>query len=288
VILQSEAPECGIACADGRFAVRSGSYLHTQSPLNQHREPAMPLCFIEPQDAIRVIAESVGREARRQLLGELVRLDATTVRERAVRSVLAERRSKAHVLRVLDAHAPELCSEPPLLHVLRVQAGTLADPLKRFGAAHFAEAFRSGFDEGLAVTSRFVHVVGYALAVDAPEQVDGEAVARHTSEAIAALAKGRASVAPVARELREAWSRGSGAAFADAAARARRVGESRTALLRGAELPTSVLEPTVFLVAAVGEVVAELRDSPPPSLAPARIHTAAERLLQACLDVAVR
>src|SRR3978361_724871 len=33
----------------------------------------MPLCFIEPQDAIRVIAESAGREARRQLLGELVR-----------------------------------------------------------------------------------------------------------------------------------------------------------------------------------------------------------------------
>lgn len=33
----------------------------------------MPLCFIEPTDAIRVIAESVGREARRQLLGELVR-----------------------------------------------------------------------------------------------------------------------------------------------------------------------------------------------------------------------
>ena len=33
----------------------------------------MALCFIEPSDAIRVIAESVGREARRQLLGELVR-----------------------------------------------------------------------------------------------------------------------------------------------------------------------------------------------------------------------
>ena len=33
----------------------------------------MPLCFIEPQDAIRVIAESIGREARRQLLGEVVR-----------------------------------------------------------------------------------------------------------------------------------------------------------------------------------------------------------------------
>ncbi len=33
----------------------------------------MPLCFIEPEDAIRVIAESVGREARRQLVGEVVR-----------------------------------------------------------------------------------------------------------------------------------------------------------------------------------------------------------------------
>ncbi len=33
----------------------------------------MPLCFIEPRDAVRVIADSVGREARHQLLGELVR-----------------------------------------------------------------------------------------------------------------------------------------------------------------------------------------------------------------------
>ena len=33
----------------------------------------MSLCFIEPKDAIRVIAESVGREARRQILCELVR-----------------------------------------------------------------------------------------------------------------------------------------------------------------------------------------------------------------------
>jgi hypothetical protein len=33
----------------------------------------MSLCFIEPADAIRVIVESVGREARRQMLGELVR-----------------------------------------------------------------------------------------------------------------------------------------------------------------------------------------------------------------------
>jgi hypothetical protein len=33
----------------------------------------MTLCFIEPQQAIRVIADSVGREARRQIFGEVVR-----------------------------------------------------------------------------------------------------------------------------------------------------------------------------------------------------------------------
>ena len=33
----------------------------------------MTLCFIAPQNAIRVIADSVGREARRQILGEVVR-----------------------------------------------------------------------------------------------------------------------------------------------------------------------------------------------------------------------
>lgn len=30
------------------------------------------LCFIEPQDAVRVVADCVGREGRRQLIGELV------------------------------------------------------------------------------------------------------------------------------------------------------------------------------------------------------------------------
>lgn len=33
----------------------------------------MSLCFVDPADAIRTISESVGREARRQLLGEVVR-----------------------------------------------------------------------------------------------------------------------------------------------------------------------------------------------------------------------
>jgi len=32
----------------------------------------MPLCFIEPHDAVRVIADSLGREARRQLIDEVL------------------------------------------------------------------------------------------------------------------------------------------------------------------------------------------------------------------------
>src|SRR3984957_16495509 len=41
----------------------------------------MSLCFIEPQNAIRVIADSVGREARRQILGEVVRAWADEIPE---------------------------------------------------------------------------------------------------------------------------------------------------------------------------------------------------------------
>ena len=33
----------------------------------------MSLCFVDPADAIHVIADSIGREARRQLLGEALR-----------------------------------------------------------------------------------------------------------------------------------------------------------------------------------------------------------------------
>jgi len=50
----------------------------------------MALCFIEPQDAIRVIAESVGREARRQLLGELVRAWVDDIPERELEAHYAK------------------------------------------------------------------------------------------------------------------------------------------------------------------------------------------------------
>jgi AcrR family transcriptional regulator len=233
--------------------------------------------------ALRAEAERVA-----QALDGLAGAQPAVARERSVRTLLAERRSKAHLLRILDEHAPELCGEPPQRHVLRVQAGTLADPLRRFAAVHFSDAFRDGFDEGLAVTSRFVHAAGYALAVDGTGHLDEEAIAATLVAALAALAKGPSALAPVAHELRDAWTRGSGSAFADAAGRSRRTRETRSALVRGAELPPAALEPTVFLVATLGEVVAELRDFPATALDPTRARDAAGRLLQAILDVAAR
>src|SRR2546423_7844875 len=56
--------------SDPRLTLIAAAVVHLYS--KGERTP-MPLCFIEPHEAIRVVAESVGREARRQLLGEVVR-----------------------------------------------------------------------------------------------------------------------------------------------------------------------------------------------------------------------
>src|SRR5207244_5380348 len=57
-----------------RLSVYPPAYLGLTASLCPQRRPlSMPLCFIEPQEALRVVAESIGREARRQLLGEVVR-----------------------------------------------------------------------------------------------------------------------------------------------------------------------------------------------------------------------
>ena len=69
----SRALHSGAADARGESAVHTGAYSPRCQVSSSAPGAAMPLCFIEPQDAIRVIAESVGREARRQLVGEVVR-----------------------------------------------------------------------------------------------------------------------------------------------------------------------------------------------------------------------
>src|ERR1044072_4734887 len=51
------------APSQGGFGVYRPLYIAVQ----------MALCFVDPADAIRAISDSIGREARRQLLGEAVR-----------------------------------------------------------------------------------------------------------------------------------------------------------------------------------------------------------------------
>ena len=218
-----------------------------------------------------------------QTLDSLVRVERAAAIERSVRRVMAERRSKAHLFRVLDAHGFELCDEPPLRHVLRVQAPALADPLHRFAAAHFSDAFRGAFDEGLAVTARFVHTLAYAHAVDAPEHLAEELVAVHATEALSALRSSAGERAPIARALRAAWGSGGAADKAQAAGRARRIRETRSALMRADELPPAALERTVFVAAAIGDALEDLLEAPLAGLEPARVSDVAERLLEACL-----
>jgi AcrR family transcriptional regulator len=232
-----------------------------------------------------LLDQTLRSEAERlgHALDALARLEPAAARDRLVRTVLAERRARAHLLRILDAHGRELGYEAPLRHVLRTQAGLLADPLHRFAAAKLAAAFRGAFDEGLAVVARFLHVLSYALAVDAPEHLDEESIAAHASAALARLEAAPVAPGALASELHAAWMGGSGAAFADASARARRLRETRSALVSREAIPAAALEPTVFVAAAIGEVVAELRDDPPQRLSQSLAFEAAARLLEASL-----
>jgi len=230
--------------------------------------------------ALRGEAERIGTA-----LDALARLEPAAARERLVRTVLSERRGKAHLLRILDLHGREFGSEAPLRHALRAQTGALADPMHRFAAAHLAGAFRGAFDEGLAVVARFLHALSYALAVDSPEHLEDGPIGALVAATLAGVQTASPKPGEVASELHAAWVNGSGASFADAAGRARRIRETRSALVRG-NIPSAALESAVFVAAAIGEVVAELRDEPPPRLSQPRAYEASARLLEACLAAA--
>jgi hypothetical protein len=120
----------------------------------------MPLCFIEPQDAIRVIAESVGREARRQLLGELVRawVDEIPVEELSSHYAKAVADLDEHDLSMLAAwHASMDIGHPvPSREFLVGAYSSLQDEERREAlkiAAGFRgeEAFNAGVGEEQAI-----------------------------------------------------------------------------------------------------------------------------------------
>ena len=137
--------------------VRRATYrLRRPFPL---REMRMPLCFIEPQDAIRVIAESVGREARRQLVGELVRAWVDEIPEHELNTHYAKAIADLdeHDLSMLAAwHASLEVGHPIanrdfLVHVFPTLGENKREALKIAAGFRGEEAFDAGVAEEQAL-----------------------------------------------------------------------------------------------------------------------------------------
>jgi hypothetical protein len=119
----------------------------------------MPLCFIEPQDAIRVMAESVGREARRQLLGEIVRAWVDEIPEAELTSHYAKAISDLdeHDLSMLAAwHASLEVGQPIanrdfLVNVFPSLGENRREALKIAAGFRGEEAFDAGVTEDQAL-----------------------------------------------------------------------------------------------------------------------------------------
>ena len=126
----------------------------------------MPLCFIEPQDAIRVIAESVGREARRQLLGELVRawVDEIPENELASHYAKAVQDLDEHDLSMLAAwHASLEVGHPIanrefLVNVFQSLGDNRREALKIAAGFRGEEAFDAGVAEDQALETVLPHL----------------------------------------------------------------------------------------------------------------------------------
>jgi hypothetical protein len=136
----------------------------------------MPLCFIEPQDAIRVIAESVGREARRQLLGELVRAWVDEIPESELESHYAKAVADLdeHDLSMLAAwHASLEVGQPIANRDFLVNVfPTLGD--NRREALKIAAGFRGeeAFDQGVAEEQALETVLPFLSPTRTAELVD--------------------------------------------------------------------------------------------------------------------
>jgi hypothetical protein len=121
--------------------------------------PHMPICFIEPQDAIRVIAESVGREARRQLLGELVRAWVDEIPEEELASHYAKAVDDLdeHDLSMLAAwHASlevgtPIANKDFLVNAFRTLGENRREALKIAAGLRGEDAFNAGVAEEQAL-----------------------------------------------------------------------------------------------------------------------------------------
>jgi hypothetical protein len=136
----------------------------------------MPLCFIEPHDAIRVIAESVGREARRQLLGELVRAWVDDIPEQELPSHYAKAVADLdeHDLSMLAAwHASMNVGHPIANREFLVNAFTSLEHDARREALKIAAGFRGeeAFNAGVGEEQAIETVLPWLSTARAEELV---------------------------------------------------------------------------------------------------------------------
>src|SRR3954452_10972934 len=138
-----------------RFSVPTRAYRSAHpSPRPKPVRPHLSLCFIEPKYAIRVIAESVSREARRQILGELVRAWVDDIPEEELESHYAKAVDDLdeHDLSMLAAWHASLEVGHPIANkdFLVGVFGSLGD--NRREALKIAAGFRGeeAFDAGVA------------------------------------------------------------------------------------------------------------------------------------------
>ena len=114
----------------------------------------MSLCFVDPADAIRAISDSIGREARRQLLGEAVRawVDEIPDDELEVHYAKALSELDEHDLSMLAAwHGSLEIGQPvPNRDFLMGAFGSLGE--NRREALKLAAGFRGeeAFEEGIS------------------------------------------------------------------------------------------------------------------------------------------
>lgn len=119
----------------------------------------MSICFIQPHNAIRVVADSVGREARRQLLGDVVHawVDEIPEDELAVHYAKAVEDLDQDDLTVLAAwHASLDVAQPIankefLLRTFQTLGDHRREALKIAAGFRGEEAFEAGFGEDQAL-----------------------------------------------------------------------------------------------------------------------------------------
>ncbi|MBI4898078.1 MAG: hypothetical protein HY827_06900 [Actinobacteria bacterium] len=113
----------------------------------------MSLCFIEPLDAVRVVSDSIGREARRQLVTEVVNawVDSLPESELPIHYAEAVRSLDEQDLTVLAAwHASLEVGQPVANRDFLIGAYTSLGRNDRREALRIAAGFRSdeAFDSG--------------------------------------------------------------------------------------------------------------------------------------------